>query len=212
MRKPGSDQGFTLIELMTVVAIVVTLGLIAAPRMNLYALQGRLQAAKPYLMELAAKERMYFIETGRYCCTAYDGSSEDILVSSLGVTLADTGDFCFIFVCQSSSLCEKPSSSPSWIVQQQGTAPDFEVWALLRSAGGGVTGPGSTNCNPAQNKVSPQGWVNPNNATTLPGRAGEVVALRYPPPTNGQSSSVGTYHAIYFDWRDGFTSSDAMYP
>jgi len=66
--RPKSDQGFTLIEVMITVACVMVLGAMALPALRGFVLESRLNGAKPYLMEIAAKERMYKIETGKYCC------------------------------------------------------------------------------------------------------------------------------------------------
>ena len=204
-----SEQGFTLIELMATIICVATLAAIAVPRLSGYVLQSRLEAAKPYLAQIAARERMYKIETGTYCCTT-SGLAEANLMASLGVSLTDTGDFCFVFICQSSSLCQS-TSGPGFISTPAGTAPDFEVWAILQdSAAGADAGPGSTACTPAPGKAAPTGFVALSTSVSA-GRGGQVVVLRYPPPSNGLGST-GTYHAVPMDWRDGFSVSDAMSP
>ena len=213
MRRTASDSGFTLIELMTTIACMLILGAIAVPRLQGYVLQSRLNAAKPYLMEIAAKQRMYKAETGGYCCSGYN-LDEQTLANGLGLSLIDNGDFCFVFICQSTTLCAQ-TSGPGWIVAPPAgptNTPDFEIWAILQATGPKTNGPGNTNCAPLPGKASPTGWVNLSSATTLAGRAGEAVALRYPPPANGFSTSVGTYHAVLFDWRDGVSLSDAMSP
>lgn len=213
LRRAARDSGFTLIELMTTVACMLILGAIAVPRLQGYVLQSRLNAAKPYLMEIAAKQRMYKAETGSYCCSGYN-LDEQTLNNGLGLSLLDDGDFCFVFICQSTTLCAQ-TSGPGWIVPVSGgpgNAPDFEVWAILQTTGPTTPGPGNTTCMPLPGKAAPTGWVNPSSSTSSAGRAGEVVVLRYPPPTNGLSSSVGTYHAVLFDWRDGISLSDAMQP
>ena len=204
-----NEDGFTLIELMTTIACAAILAAIAVPRLSGYVRQARLEAAKPYLAQIAARERMYKIETGSYCCTA-SGTNENTLVSGLGVTLADTGDFCFVFVCQSSSLCQS-TSGPGFIATPSGTAPDFEVWAILQDTASGTNqGPGSTTCTPATGKAAASGFVALSTSGGA-GRGGQVVVLRYPPPLNGLGAN-GTYHAVPMDWRDGFTVSDAMSP
>ncbi|MBV9735371.1 MAG: prepilin-type N-terminal cleavage/methylation domain-containing protein [Acidisphaera sp.] len=215
MPRDRRDDGFTLIELMVTMTCMIVLAAIALPKLQGYILSTRLNAAKPYLNEIAAKERMYKIETGRYCCTAYTNFDENTLTNALGLSLVDAGDFCFVFICQSATLCENPESTPSFIVPATGpNAPDFEVWAILRNPTGtppNVTGPGSTSCTPVAGKASPTGWEQPSGSTSA-GRAGQVVALRYPPPANGIASSQGTYHAVNFDWHDGITESDALQP
>lgn len=204
MRKRHSDAGFTLVEVMATVACVLVLGAMAVPRLQGYVLQSRLEAAKPYLMEIAAKQRMHRIENGVYCCTAYTTLSETVLSSSLGVSLADSGDFCFAFICRDATLCAR-TSGPGFIAPPAtGETPEFEVWAILRADTATTTGPGSASCTAATGKARPTGWAFADTATRA-GRVGQAVALRYPPPANGLSASN-------FDWRDGFSLSGAMQP
>ena len=202
------DAGFTLLELLATIVCITVLAAVATPRLSGYIRQSRLEAAKPYLAQIAARERMYKMETGQYCCTT-SGLNENNLTAGLGVTLADIGDFCFVFVCQSSTLCQSVSG-PSFI-SASGSAPDFEVWAILQDGVGGADpGPDNTACTPATGKASGTGFVATAGSTSA-GRAGEVVVLRYPPPTNGLGPN-GTYHTVPLDWRDGMTISDAMSP
>lgn len=210
MRKPHSDAGFTLIEVMATVACMLVLGAMAVPRLQGYVLQSRLEAAKPYLMEIAAKQRMYRIENGVYCCDAY-ALDETTLSKSLGLSLADSGDFCFVSICQNSALCSKVTG-PGFIAPSSGSAPDFEVWAILRTNAATVAGPGSTACQATAGKASPTGWAYDSVPATRAGRVGQAVVLRYPPPPNGIGASNGNYHPVRFDWRDGFSLSDAMQP
>lgn len=212
---PGSSGqgGFTLVELMVTVACITILGALAVPRLQGYLLEARLNAAKPYLMEIAARQRMYKVETGSYCCGTYDGSSEDKLISALPASLADIGDFCFVFVCPTAGNGCTGTSASSTIIVPGTTAPEFEVWAILRNTTGttSVAGPGTSSCTPATAKTGPSGWVRASNSG-LAGRAGQAIALRYPPPTNGRTASNGAWHAVPFDWQDGITVSDALSP
>ena len=213
-RRKGTDEGFTLVELLVATACMVVLSAMAVPKLQGYVLEARLNGARPYLMEIAARQRMYRIETGQYCCTAYNGASEETLVKELNLSLAEAGDFCFVFICRSSALCERTTASQSYISPPPGAEPDFEVWALLRRSSGtaAVTGPGGSSCTPATGKAEPAGWVRASSPTNVAGRAGQVVALRHPPPPNGLLASSGTYHAVRFEWRDGVSLSDALLP
>ena len=206
-----TDGGFTLVELMVTVTCMVALAAIAVPRMTGYMLGGRLDSANATLSQIAAKQRMYKISNGSYCCTTYKGD-ENVLQNGLGLSLADNGDYCFVFVCQSTTLCPQ-ASGPGFISTASGapaSQPDFEVWAILQAATGTTAGPGSTQCTAAAGKAASTGFA-AASASGVAGRAGQVVALRYPPPVNGPGNT-GSYHAVTFDWHDGISKSDALFP
>lgn len=210
-----AEAGFTLIELMVTISCIIVLSMIAMPSFKNYILQSNLQAAKPYLAELAAKQRMFKVINGVYCCSNYDGSSENQLVGALGLSTADSGDFCYIFVCNSTSLCASTNGGPSGFISGNaagGSAPDFEVWAVLNNGTGGVKGPSGANCNPSLNKNSPAGWVATSNSAVA-GHAGQVVVLRYPPPPNGLSTGLDVFHTgVTMNWQAGTSISDALFP
>ena len=209
MAERDPDGGFTLVELMFAVAVTIILAAIAVPRAAGYLRQANLEAAKPYLAEIAARERAFMVETGQYCCTA-GNLNENTLGSGLGINLTGTGDFCFVVICQNSALCQSVSGS-GFISASSGQAPDFEVWAILQDGVAGTdAGPGNTSCTPAVGKTAPSGFV-ANATSSSAARGGQVVALRYPPPLTGLGSN-GTYHAVPMQWRDGITLSDAMLP
>jgi prepilin-type N-terminal cleavage/methylation domain-containing protein len=213
LARAKNEQGYTLIELAIVVTCIAILAAMAVPRMSGYILQGHLDGAKPYLQELATKQRLYKIENGSYCCTT-STTDENALNTALGLSVANAGDLCVVFICRSSSICQSTVTTSFISPIATGVSqPDFEIWAILRSTSTGVvTGPARQSCTPITGKQPPTGWVNASSATTRAGRAGEAVVLRYPPPTNGPDASVGTYHAITFNWLDGVSSSDAMFP
>jgi type IV pilus assembly protein PilE len=71
MNAPGqnttrSTAGFTLIELMIVVAIIAILGAIAIPSYNSHVLRGKRAEGRSALMDLAAREERYFSDNNRY--------------------------------------------------------------------------------------------------------------------------------------------------
>lgn len=214
-RQQWSDAGFTLVELMVTVTCILVLSALAVPKFSGYIRQARLEAAKPYLMQIAARQRMFKLEIGQYCCTnsgSNSNSNENTLATNLGVSLGDVGDFCFVFICQSSTLCQ--STSGTGFITSSGTAPDFEVWGILQDASGTTaSGPGGTSCTPSTAKIAATGWIAPSGSTSA-GRAGQVVVLRYPPPLNGQGNtgSFSPHTGLTFNWMDGFSISDAMFP
>ncbi len=204
-------QGFTLSELMIVMAVMGTIAFMAIPRLNIAMLDAQVQEAVPWLTEIAAKNRMYMLENGLYCC----GSStiqEDEIVSDLGVQLADVGDFCFVMICRDASLCETPVST-DFIAPAEADDPtiEFEVWAVLRSSSSGaINAPNATSCTPATGKRDPSGWVRSSTSGDA-GREGQVYVLRYAPPPDGRDAVQGA-REINYEWLDGFSKSMVLRP
>jgi type IV pilus assembly protein PilA len=60
-------EGFTLIELMIVVAIIGILAAVAIPAFNSYKMQARAGEAPAFLAEIAQRQEAYRSEYGTYC-------------------------------------------------------------------------------------------------------------------------------------------------
>lgn len=215
------QYGFTLIELMVVLAIISLLTAIGMPRIAKIFLSQNLHSAKPYLMTIASKMRTAKIQSGSFIkdwddystssgdyTTPYD---EQYLVTTLGVDLKNAADFCFMVRWQNGNFISDSGD-------QTPDGDRFEVWAVLRdqdyygatSANDKVSVADiSVSCTTADNKLDATGWVDSDKDKI--GSEGRVVVLRDPPTAEGLDSDdrngrIGTQ----LDWIGGTSISDGL--
>ncbi len=192
-----NKKGFTLIELMVVVVIISLLATIGVPRLTLSIQKAHLDSAKPYLLDIASRLRMYHKEFGTYELVPGNTlfNDENQLTEKLGIDLKDAANFCFVVKTGTPFLSNDAES------------PEFEVYTYLKVSDDDNTVNG---CVPTVDKPVPDSWVAKVDIRMqedlLTGSTdGIVVALRYPPGEN--SGLVGRN-----DWIAGITMSNALMP
>ena len=205
------QRGFTLFELMVVVTIIGILAAAAIPVFRGYVLEARLNEAKPYLLDIAARERIYKLRNGTYCCSG-SGLDENVMGPALGIDLTTTGNFCFVFICRDSTLCTTATSTAFIAASETGDPTvEFEVWAILRQTSTtSVAGPQSATCTMPSTKRTPTAWVQPSSSS-LAGRQGRAIVFRYPPPPNGRDAINGA-NSVKMGWIEGMSFTHALTP
>lgn len=77
----GSDKGFTLIELMIVVAIVAILAAIALPSYQDSVRKAARRAAQAFMLDVANREQQYFLDTRGFATGNQATFSSDLKVN-----------------------------------------------------------------------------------------------------------------------------------
>jgi type IV pilus assembly protein PilE len=88
---PRRAAGFTLIELMIVVAIVAILSAIAIPSYTNYVVRSSRSAAQSELLDLAAAQERIFLNSGAYT-SSVTGAYTGLSTGGLGITSGKTKD------------------------------------------------------------------------------------------------------------------------
>lgn len=97
-------QGFTLVELMVVVAIVAILMVIAVPSYAYFMKQSRRADAEATLLDIAQREQQFLLDQRAYAAT----------VTALNTTVpVDVSSYYTVTICQTSvGGCNPPGGAP----------------------------------------------------------------------------------------------------
>lgn len=150
-RKGGRDaaHGFTLIEIMIVVAIIAVLSAIALPAYQSYVLKSRRADAKNAVLDMAARQERYFSINNKYSSIA-----ADLGYSALPVDVNSSGNsFYSLNVTANAATATKPagfvaSAKPTGVQQKDTECYEYQVdqtgaQSNLKSDGSKAT---STSC------------------------------------------------------------------
>lgn len=129
MRAYMHRQGFTLVELMIVVAIVAVLAAIAIPTFQGYVQRARASEATTFLAEIRQRQESYRAEFGQYA------GAPDVTQSFSGFTPSAMPK-------AHKGPSSWPGSTGNW--NQLGARPDGPVWFQYATISGG---PGDSNGN-----------------------------------------------------------------
>lgn len=77
-------QGFTLIELMIVVAIVGILAAVGYPSYSEYVARTNRSAAQSYMLDVASRQEQFLLDARRYFCTAPNTCANVLVLSVPG--------------------------------------------------------------------------------------------------------------------------------
>jgi type IV pilus assembly protein PilE len=103
--KTKTENGFSLIELLIVLAIIGVLAAIAVPNYNDYITRGKITEAVASLSDARVRMEQYF-QDNRFYNT--DGTAATACAAT--VTVANTANF--TFACAASPITARPTSGP----------------------------------------------------------------------------------------------------
>jgi type IV pilus assembly protein PilE len=121
MARPESHnarRGFTLVELLIVIAILGILAAIAIPSYTRYAMRGKRSAAETLTMEIASKEQQYILDARAYTN----------VIGATGLNIASRDDW----TCATN--CTNSYYTVAVAIDNAATPPSFAITATAQGS------------------------------------------------------------------------------
>ena len=139
MKNTKKNSGFTLMELMIVVAIVAILSSIAYPSYTKHVQRGKRSEGRSALLDTAAKLERYYSDCNKYGTLA--GASNNCTTSTTSIkNTSQTGLYDLSIVVTSNNHQYTLTATPTF------TDADCTTLTLTQAGARGATGANTTNC------------------------------------------------------------------